>query len=274
MIRECKLYFHYKKLNIRPSIISKTGSFSRYDENSGILIIGDGEEAEIGFGATEQNANWTFTAPQIVHKDPTSPVSLNAGSSERTYKLTHPTDTVTQEYLVDRDCWFEYKGTRRTITWGRQRTSRSLPFIWVYEFYRYPFVPGTNLFEGTELVHGRHSNIDRAMAGELPDVIFRTQMFDTQKRIKTEDFEKNTDWYAPEVTLWARGPARDDYDHWDHYDSVQINKWAKKIATDDKTVKSLIHTDNLVLSYKHNGKDKTMTIPVYIETRNCPYNQQ
>nr|WP_180485551.1 hypothetical protein [Treponema socranskii] len=293
MSRECKLFFHYQKLNIRPSIISKTGSFSRYDENSGILIIGDGEEAEIGFGAAEQNANWTFTASQIVHKDSKSPVSLNAGSGERTYKITHPTDTVTQEYLVDRDCWFEYKGSRRIIKWQKRRYSTQ--DNWTKEFFVYFFREPSvdkdnNPIEAILMVYGRPRNIryalwdnaryrldcwlSDAMAGTIPGVVFRTQMFDISKRISKEEFEKNTDWYAPSGTLWAIGPFQDHYDHWDGADAELINKWAKKVDSNDKTVKNLVHTDNLVLSYKHNGKDKTVTIPIYTEIRNCPYNQQ
>lgn len=113
-----------------------------------------------------------------------------------------------------------------------------------------------------------------AMAGTTEGVVFRTQMFDIPKRISKEEFEKNTDWYAPSGTLWAIGPFRDHYDHWDGADAELINKWAKKVDSNDKTVKNLVHTDNLVLSYKHNGKDKTVTIPIYTEIRNCPYNQQ
>lgn len=274
MIRECKLYFHYQKLNIRPSIISKTGSFSRYDETTGILIIGDGEEVEIGFGAAESNAEWSFSPPVIVHKDSKSPIALNAGTGTSTYKVTHPTDTIVQEYLVDRDCWFEYNGNRSYISWIRSRDSTDWRF-WAYEYCKHIFSLSPNF---VAIYHGKDSNINTAMGGALSGVVLKTQMYDSPHRIKTTDFENNTDWYAPAITLWSHGPtgwtSTDNKDFYHSYPAVQINRWAKKVNSIDKTVVSSVHTDNLVLLYRHNGKDKKITIPIYTETRNCPYNQQ
>ncbi|WP_428771396.1 Ig-like domain-containing protein [Treponema sp. HNW] len=271
MIRECKLYFHYQNLNIRPSIISKTGSFSRYDETTGILIIGDGEEVELGFGAQELNADWSFSPPVIVHKDSTSPITVKAGVGENTYKLVHPKDTVEQVYLVDRDCWFECQGNRSVITWKRRRSSPTWTTHgkeWSTHYF-YPFVA---------MNHGRDSTIHLAISGALPGVTLKTQMFESPQRVKITDFERNTDWYAPAIRLWAHGPtgptSTENYASYDSYPAVQINRWAKKVNSIDKTVVSSVHTDNLVLSYRHNGRDKKITIPVYTEIRNCPYNQQ
>jgi len=304
MIRECKLYFHYKKLNIRPSIISKTGSFSRYDENSGILIIGDGEEAEIGFGAAEQNADWTFTVPQIVHKDPKSPVSLSAGSGERTYKITHPTDITGHEYLIRTGYTPTYypAGVERqtdsegVVTWkltpgGTWQDASLKNFRWYAETdhwgylgekcseYVYLGYNGFTIFdinENTTFPLGPYSKYkytliwsDNGENGTQGGCFSKRREPSLDgKIISAKEFESCAWYYCPGLSITGTGTTTV---------APQIitqNIDAERRITADKTVVLFAHTDNLELSYTHNGKTKKITIPVYTETRNCSYNQQ
>ena len=94
------LDFSYDSLTLVPSLVSKTGSFSRYDKDSGILIIGDGEQTELNFAVAEPNVNWTITAANIVKKDATSPLSFTKGDLNNSYKINHPNDMLTYQYRI------------------------------------------------------------------------------------------------------------------------------------------------------------------------------
>ena len=297
MQRNCKLYFHYRNLNIRPSIISKTGSFSRYDEATGILIIGDGEEVELGFGAQELNADWSFSPPVIVHKDSKSPIALNAGTGENTYKVKHPADTVKNEYLIRTGYVPIY------YTGGADGSSLNSGGIWQdadLKKFRYwseidswyylgtwyntsYFCLGYNGFTFFDFdidtqnqlsVYDSHSfTLLWSNNGEngLQGACFSRRREPTlDGKILSESEFESTPWYfcpGCHIPVGSSSLFLSSRILTENIDAI------KRIVS-DKTVISSLHTDNLVLSYKHNGKDKKITIPIYTETRNCPYNQE
>ena len=88
------------------------------------------------------------------------------------------------------------------------------------------------------------------------------------KIISAKEFESCAWYYCPGLSITGTGTTTV---------APQIitqNIDAERRITADKTVVLFAHTDNLELSYTHNGKTKKITIPVYTETRNCSYNQQ
>ena len=298
MQRNCKLYFHYRNLNIRPSIISKTGSFSRYDETTGILIIGDGEEVELGFGAQELNADWSFSPPVIVHKDVKSPVKITAGTGDNTYKVIHPIDKTAMQYRIItgyRPIYYP-AGTieNSALTPGGVWQDADMnKFFWhqdpdyigrkshreyVYLAYRgfTELEIDTNIRDG---IHGSFHWIhfvlmwsDQPEDGTQGACFSRRREPTLDGKILSESEFENTPWYySPGLGCWDSvwkemfyAPKR----------ILTENIDAVKEPVTDKTLISSFHTDNLVITYRHNGKDKKLTIPIYTEIRNCPYNQQ
>lgn len=99
------LDFKYESLTVLPKVVSKKGSFSRYDGASGMLFIGDGEEVELGFDVAEQNAGWEISGVKCEPVEAGSPVAYKVGQKETssgggTYIVYHPDDTVTQQYRI------------------------------------------------------------------------------------------------------------------------------------------------------------------------------
>lgn len=101
------LDFKYDQITIIPSIISQDGSFSRYDANSGILIIGDGETLNLGFGVEEKGVDYSITNVSIMPTDSSRliTVSQNGSSSQNgqlssLYSVKHTQDTKDYQYRI------------------------------------------------------------------------------------------------------------------------------------------------------------------------------
>lgn len=299
MQRNCKLYFHYQKLNIKPSVISKTGSFSRYDDTAGVLIIGDGEAVELGFGAAELNADWSYSPPVIVHKDIKSPIRIAAGERENTYKVVHPDDKKTHEYLIKTGyapIYYPAGVSNGGLTPGGRWQDASLKnFEWYtdvdhwtsgafqqddhyseYVFLGYRGFTNTNIDDDTYFPLGTYSKYkytliwsDCGENGAQGGCFSRRREPSLDgKIVSAKEFESTAWYYCPGLSVHGNNTVT----VWPQILTQNIDAEAR--VSTDKTVISFAHTDNLELSYTHNGRTKKITIPVYTETRNCSYNQQ
>ena len=102
------LDFKYDQITIIPSIISQDGSFSRYDVNSGMLIIGDGESLNLGFGIEEKGVEYSITNVSIMPTDNSRLITVSqndSGTSQNgqlssLYSVTHTQDTIDQQYRI------------------------------------------------------------------------------------------------------------------------------------------------------------------------------
>ena len=102
------LDFKYDQITIIPSIISQDGSFSRYDANSGILIIGDGETVNLGFGIQEQGVHYSITNVSIMPTDNSRLITVsqnNSGTSQNgqlssLYSVSHAQDSQDHQYRI------------------------------------------------------------------------------------------------------------------------------------------------------------------------------
>ena len=105
--KNISLDFKYDQITVVPSVISKDGSFSRYDANSGILIIGDGETLNLGFGVEEKGVDYSITNVSIMPTDNSRliTVSQNGSSSQNgqlssLYSVKHTQDTKDYQYRI------------------------------------------------------------------------------------------------------------------------------------------------------------------------------
>ena len=239
----------------------------------------------------------------IVHKDIKSPVRIAAGTGETTYKVVHPDDKKTYEYLIKTGYAPIYypAGVRSTdqygFTWelvpGGQWQDASLKnFRWHAETDSWQSGYHHNCSEYVILGYNGFTDfkIDANTSSPLgPYSKYKYTLIwsdngenGTQggcfskkrdpsldgKIISAKEFESCAWYYCPGLSITGTGTTTV---------APQIitqNIDAEAKVTTDKTVVSFAHTDNLELSYTHNGRTKKITIPVYTETRNCSYNQQ
>ena len=107
-----KLSFSYPKVTLKPTIVSKVGSFSRYDSASNILYIGDGETVTMNFDL-EEKINWNLSSSRLDKRvSNTKNTKLTNGISNQVV-IKNTEDTVTQEYLIP--VWYVPMGVKEIV---------------------------------------------------------------------------------------------------------------------------------------------------------------
>ena len=126
----------------------------------------------------------------------------------------------------------------------------------------------------SQIFRGENGEVTSNPFGEGVEQI--TEMYSSPKFVTESEFTSNSDWYSPAMTVQG---VRDNWGGngtWYNieYKAITHNKWAKRGNNSDKAIVSRKQTHNILITYNHNGKNKTMKIPVYTEIRNCPKTQQ
>ena len=114
---------------------------------------------------------------------------------------------------------------------------------------------------------------DGAITGSVEQV---TEMYSSPKFMTESEFTSNSDWYSPAMTVQGVSDNWGGNGDWFdiEYKAITHNKWAKRGNNSSTALISRKQTHNILITYNHNGKNKTMKIPVYTEIRNCPKTQQ
>lgn len=272
------LDFGYENLTFETKLLSKTGNFSKYDEDVGIVTIGDGETAKLSFSVKEDKAEYNIQSVTVERVGSNSePVSISAepaGTGKYVYNLIHSSDNIQTGWIVDRDCYFTVNGARIDIT--------SLGWHTEYDGCSRGHGVNFNKEWGRSYVNG-YSQISRQLSQSSPVVTgsgvkMETEMFSSPRFYTDTEFKNNLNWYAPSWSYsWCQNAA------WPNphkngpkttTDEYIINTWARKGNNFNTTLVSRKQTHNILITYNHNGKNKTMKIPVYTEIRNCPKTQQ
>lgn len=267
MIRECKLYFHYRKIHIMPHIIKKQGSFSRYDTDAGVLYLGDGETLEVSFSAVEPNLDYEVRDVRVVNINAQHIPVITATEGSNTIRLIkHPLDTVEMGYIIPE--WYDVYGSD-----GIKRD----PFKTHWTHHVNDDVHQEGAFQRHYC--GCYLTRDGSCGGARVNEYKQYVADPPYKHVRNPD--KDGTWVAENKILnsyWHRpsfscNPENhDDADSWKHWPE----EWklsVQKSASPDKSIQKE-EKAKLIVTINRKGKAESFTIPVYIEIRNCAFNQK
>ena len=259
-----KLSFVYPKVTLKPTIVSKVGSFSRYDSASNILYIGDGETVTMNFDL-EEKINWNLSSSRLDKRvSNTKNTKLTNGISNQVV-IKNTEDTVTQEYLIP--VWYVPMGVKE-ITHTVDTPNGPSQTI-TYENADNQLDPKTNFSWQVNDVGFLDFNADFYLS---PTRYWKKEIpAKANTRMSIEEY-RSIPWY------WR--PAHDAILHWNGnvvagpWDARQTgNQPAQLVNSNSTKVVSTVNTDILYVTITHNGVSQEFQINVITETRNCPYNQ-
>ncbi len=262
--KSVKLSFAYPTVTIKPSLVSKDGSFSRYDSSSNILYIGDGETATLNFNVAE-NITWSLNSSSLDKRVSSSNNTKLTNGIDNQIVIKNSTDTVTQEYLIP--VWYVpmevQEVTTTTTVSGNTTTSVS------YVNTNSQLDPKTNFSWKVNDVGFLDTHADWYLS---PTRFWKKEVpSKANTRISISEYEA-TPWY------WR--PAHGAIYNWNG--TVAAGPWsaaqtgnqpAKLVNSNSTKVVSSVNTDILTITIVHNGITQKFQINVITETRNCPYNQ-
>ena len=350
------LNFKYDSLTIRPKVISRSGSFSRYDGNAGTIYIGDGEKLTLNSECLQKAATYTPGDMSFTPAGSTGVSMSGSPSGNSDHILSGSDDVVTNMYKVTEDTDIYYDGKKLNINaWeyveeanGNIRGYRSAVPIDVPVKYQYQtsghweetgddehyIDPITKKVETTVPMYlyrlntydtrDNSNNIGILMGkANLPtdfnnfaskgtqnydsswdkyDCIFKTGRLGESKYFifylntnnlnqrtvgqtvyfTEKEFKKTARYYIPANGYYCSGSWSIN-NSWKEnqttldssLNAYQLNRSAVEIpTTDNSTIKAPEYAGYVTISYSHNNAGEKVTVPVYKETRGCPYNQQ
>lgn len=302
----------YSKLTPKIEISSSTGRFSYYDKKEQILHIGDGEEVNLKFGFEEQGATVSDLAVKGTPVYNDGRASFDEGTNRFVssadkivyeYKVIegyapYSSDgTLLDPFSCSRILYKDRK-TTTCHAWGAVNEKDA----YIYFEYRIFSSKGTEFFsiDNYEDDHCTHSdnhydndtyvletgredtsviNYRDVHKADADGIFIHSQPKRNPdldgKVYDTKTFENCLFFYLPEID--------EKYDSHSNYVSIKHEKGeifypcvsAVKRCTADKTIIATEDCYRLDLSWTYkNGKKDSVTIPVYIDTRNCHQQQQ
>ena len=307
------LDFKYDQITIIPSIISQDGSFSRYDANSGMLIIGDGESLNLGFGIEEKGVEYSITNVSIMPTDNSRLITISqndSGTSQNgqlssLYSVTHTQDTIDQQYRIVTGYVPQYYtgeyvqnssgGALKNGIWTDASLSN---FRWVTETDSWNYWGATKISDYVYLGYNNVTSFwiddntssklgkfhplkyvliwsDNGENGDLGGFFSRRRETSLDGKILSQnEFESIAWYYSPGVSCTSGN------------NTITAPKGiltqhidAVKEPSTDTSILSTNQTDILKITVRRSIDgvgtiDKDFSIPIYTETRGCMYNYE
>ena len=307
--RTVNLDFKYDRITVVPSIISRDGSWSRYDENAGMIIMGDGESLNIGFGVKEKGVVVEDIKVEIQSGDNSRLISVlqNSSASQNgqlspLYTLRHSKDMKEYQYRIVegyrpvKHRYRKYQPEDSDSSWDTQWIKTGTDDLLATDFhwrFRQSVDEGgwfsdTEYDDYYELIHtptgGRYcyyyDEYDDRLRTDINSPFFEPNGFDRVrdtsldgKIMSQSEFENNAWYYCPGGE-YGRGNTVIVSEK-----IMTTNINAVKELSTDTSVKSTRQTDILRITVKRTiegqgTEDKVFQIPIYTETRGCAYNQK
>ena len=310
--RSVNLDFKHDRITVIPSIISRDGSWSRYDETAGMIIMGDGESLNIGFGVKEKGVVVEDIKVEIQSGDNSRLISVlqNSSASQNgqlspLYTLRHTQDTkdyqyriiegyVPQIYTGGLDAHYEADGV-----WEDAALDK---FKYHHEHDGYDYRDGFTRVHGTDdhILLGLEGfttwDVDDNGRGCLSDNYNERYCIEWCNRNHSSNLDGKKGKYFSrrrepsldgkimsvsefESKAWYYCPAQSfESIHLPSGILTQHINAVKEIST-DTSVKSMRQTDILRITVKRTiegqgTEDRVFQIPIYTETRGCVYNQK
>ncbi|MCF0242682.1 MAG: hypothetical protein HUK25_08595, partial [Treponema sp.] len=262
--KSVKLSFVYPNITIKPSLVSKVGSFSRYDSSSNILYIGDGEQVTLNFDVAEK-INWTLSSSSLDKRTTDSKNSKLTNGISNQVVIKNSTDTITQEYLIP--VWYVPMAVEEVITTTQNQGGGSTTVS--YKQVDNQLDPKTDFCWKVDDVGFLDFNADWYLS---PSQYWKKEVpAKANTRMSISEYQ-SIPWY------WR--PAHGAIYHWNGdvaagpWSAAQTgNQPATLVNSNSTKVVSSVNTDILTVTISHNGVQQKFQINVITETRNCPYNQ-
>lgn len=310
--RSVNLDFKHDRITVIPSIISRDGSWSRYDETAGMIIMGDGESLNIGFGVKEKGVVVEDIKVEIQSGDNSRLISVlqNSSASQNgqlspLYTLRHTQDTKDYQYRI-------IEGYVPQIYTGGLDAHYEADGVWedaaLDKFKYHHESDGYDYRDGFTRVHGSDDHILLGLEGfttwDVDDNGRGCLSDDAGERYCIEWCNRNhsssLDGRKGQYFSRRREPSLDGkimsvsefeskawyYCPAQSYESIHLPAGiltqhinAVKEVSSNTDVKSTKQTDILNVTIRRTFSDKTtsdqtFSIPIYTETRGCVYNQK
>lgn len=300
------LDFWYDTLTLVPKIKSQNGNFSRYDSDTNFLILGDGETVDLQFTIDEKNVDWTISDFKITKKLSTSAVTYTRPDeyNQKMYAISHPTDVIDYQYRIVQGYKPQYyngsavqdsnTGEYTGLTGGAWNDARLENFFWYtetdswsslwdsytseYIYLAYRGVTNNYINENTGYPLGIFSKYkyviiwsDNGENGVQGGFFRRTRDTSLDNAVLSrQEFESIPWYYSPGLSINGIGtiysPKRILTEH--------INATTEDVSNKDIAKYELTDVIEFKIIHKEGQKTQTVSIPVYIETRNCSKNQE
>jgi hypothetical protein len=114
----CAVSLNYASVTLQPSLVSVNGRFSRYNGDSGTVVLGDGEDLTLKLGVAEANVSCTLS--NVRYEKSSGPDLTLTDRGEGMWKITHPNDVKVHSYTVYHDIKFYYEGSPVTVNQWKQ----------------------------------------------------------------------------------------------------------------------------------------------------------
>jgi hypothetical protein len=266
--------------------MSVNGRFSRYNGESGTIVLGDGEDITLKLGVKEINTNHKLENVKITPTGSSLTLPLTP-KGDGMWNIKHPEDVKENDYTVYHDIDFYYNGsvipdsqlagkTWTKVTVNRnsyyvldtgiteRRTDQYLSFSYTDDYGQYwevynpysfncvVFLAVRGISDIVTIEKGENQNHSEVYRGVFNNVILVRRAI-TPKPIPETEFYANPKWYAklPDGTGYV------------------INDTARYEVSPDTAVQSSKIEGYLEGSIVHNGTSQAFKIPVLVETRKC-----
>jgi hypothetical protein len=308
--QNCALNLAYSSLTLQPSLVSVNGRFSRYNGESGVITLGDGEDVTVKLGVKEINTNYTLSNVKITKTTGSSLTLPLTPKEEGMWNIKHPEDVKENVYTVYHDIIFYYNGNpitvnkwnlvtlkdeagnetqyyvsktniteTRTVSNFKKTESKQ---VWVSEG-----TSGHNVTQYTAVYENGSCTSNILLVAEGVNkitsaiVLTRIERDYTSTNIQASITREYTSFIGP--VTWSREPIEPKPVPVTEFDanpkwrvplvgggSYLINDSAQYDVSPDTAVKSSKVEGYLEGSIVHNGTSQAFQIPIVVETRKCP----
>jgi hypothetical protein len=306
--QNCALNLAYSSLTLQPSLVSVNGRFSRYNGESGVITLGDGEDITMKLGVKEINTNYTLSNVRV--ENTASLEYLDRGNNM--WNIKHPKDVEEKDYTVYHDIIFYYNGNPITINkWNLVTLKDEAGNETQY------YVSNTNITETRTVSNFKQVKSEQVWVPSSPGSsagTYKTTYTDVYengsctsnillvaegvnkitsaivltRRERANNIASSSETITREYTsfigpvTWTREPIEPKPVPVTEFDanpkwrvplvggeSFIINDTARYEVSPDTAVKSSNAVGYLKGSIVHNGTSQAFQIPIVVETRRC-----
>ncbi|MCD1654442.1 Ig-like domain-containing protein [Treponema zuelzerae] len=272
----CSLNFGYSRLTVKPVIISKQGSYSRYNAEGGMLVLGDGEDVSVSLSVVEENASYSISNVQYVNATSSPTPIVLSQPSTGLWNVKHTVDYIIYERLVTHDTYFKKDNDRLTVRWEHAVYNGDNQYWYAsfgnnLYFVRYKDDGGThtgyNAYISPNLPNGNGNSSWTPITTWSPT--FVRQERSTPLRMSESDYKANTDYYWPEhEQRYSYKSWGSWYDHHGTWSAWDINE-AAKVPSLDKSIISTVTAGYINGTVVRPSGNQAFQIPIVVETRKC-----
>jgi len=272
------LEFKYPSVHVIPKVVSTNGNYSYYDEDTGIIHMGDGETMIMQFAIKEDKANASINSIQItnVNGNNTGMYCTQLQSAgNNIWSITHPQDYINYQYRITAGYKVIWDGSREipmdTMYYRHIRRGRSDDYwgLWSdvaggYIFYYYDEIDYQRYYQSTtswDYQTLECTNLDGSRVSVQRDPSLDGRIYSESAFLNTPLFYCPGGEYGTHSTAKAHAQFNTEFVQFVHETSS------------NKALVSTGVTNMLVVNVNHNGKVENVKINIVTDVRYCSKNQ-